>query len=110
MARRLLCLAAALVLAAGCGQSPVGSPAEQALRELQAGHYDQAITICNELLQQDPRDAAALHYRGRAHHYRNEADDLDLAIADFTEAIKLSPKDPEVYYSRSIAYRDRGDA
>lgn len=110
MARRIVCFAAVLMLSAGCGESPASSPAEQALRELQAGRYDEAIATCNEAIQLNPKDAEAYHYRGRAYHYRNQEGDLERAIADFTQSIGIAPKEPETYYSRSIAYRDSGDA
>ena len=35
--------------------------------------------------------------------------DHDKAIADFTEAIRLNPKDAEAYYSRGGAYGEKGD-
>jgi Flp pilus assembly protein TadD len=34
---------------------------------------------------------------------------LDNAFSDFTEAIRLDPKDAEVYRSRAIAYRKIGN-
>ena len=47
-----------------------------------------------------------LIYRGDAYKGRN---DYDLAIADFTKAIKLSPNDAQIYIFRGRAYRRKGD-
>jgi Flp pilus assembly protein TadD len=35
---------------------------------------------------------------------------LDRAIADYTEAIRLTPKDADVYYNRSVARKALGDS
>ncbi len=85
------------------------SPAEQALRELRAGHYDEAIATSSEGIRRNPRDAKAYHARGRAYQLRNKPGDVEQAIADFTESIRFAPTQPEAYYSRSIVYRDQGD-
>src|SRR5262249_59143219 len=58
----------------------------------------------------EPRDAKAYLIRGRAYHCRNKPGDLEKAIADFSESIRIDPKQAEAFYSRSIAYRDQGDA
>ena len=92
MARRILYFATVLVLLAGCGQPPAATLAEQALRELQAGRYDEAIATCDEAIRLNSQDANAYHYRGRAEHYRNQPGDLERAIADFTESIRIAPK------------------
>src|SRR5262249_9025964 len=38
------------------------------------------------------------------------SDDLSHAVEDFSAAIRIAPKDCEAYYSRSLAYRDLGEA
>ncbi len=35
--------------------------------------------------------------------------DLDNAVADFTEAIRLQPKNPAAFALRSLAYGKKGD-
>ncbi len=109
MARRLLTFAALLALAAGCGDSTPLTLPEQALRQVRGGHYEDAIATCNEALRQNANDAAAYHYRGQAYHFRNQPGDLDRAVADFSEAIRLAPLDAEGYYGRSLVYRDQGN-
>src|SRR5262249_15656827 len=58
--------------------------------------------------------ASGEHAYGAAVTYRNRADtyyykhDYDLAIADYDQAIKLSPQ-PEAYYGRGKTFHSRGD-
>jgi len=48
----------------------------------------------------------AFHNRGLA--YRAEGDS-DRAIADYTEAIQLDPKNPSTFNNRGFVYHDKGD-
>ncbi|MBN2023908.1 MAG: tetratricopeptide repeat protein, partial [Pirellulales bacterium] len=43
--------------------------------------------------------------RGDAYRLKHE---YDSAIADFTEAIRLDPKDADAYYFRGLAYKSKG--
>jgi TPR repeat len=52
-------------------------------------------------------DRAVAHYN-RADVW-NSRGDIDRAIADYTEAIRLDPKDPAAYYNRAVAWRAKGD-
>src|SRR5262245_24880598 len=47
----------------------------------------------------------ALNYRGMA---RRSKGDLDQAIADHTEAIRLDPSQPAAYFSRGRIFADKG--
>ncbi|HEX3727205.1 MAG TPA: tetratricopeptide repeat protein [Pirellulales bacterium] len=108
MARWGLLLAPLLALAAGCGDSHTG-PTQKGSAYLRTGYYDEAIATLTDALAQNPRDADALVFRGRAYHYRGERGDLERAIEDFTAAMRLAPRDPEPYYCRSLVYRDHGE-
>ncbi len=110
MVRLMLLFAVLLALAVGCSQSAPSTLTERAEIDLRKGNYGTAIDISSEALVLDPLDAQAYLVRGRAHHYRNQKGDIERAIADFSEAIRLAPNESEAYYSRSIAYRDHGDA
>ena len=55
----------------------------------------------------DPKYAEAYYLRGVA--YRNKGD-LDRAIADYSEAIRLDPKLAAAYNNRGNAYKDKGDS
>ena len=35
--------------------------------------------------------------------------DCEKAIADYTEAIRLDPKDAKAYYNRGVAYGEKGE-
>jgi tetratricopeptide (TPR) repeat protein len=50
------------------------------------------------------RDAAAVKLGSEA----MEKGDFDLAISQFTEAIRLDPKNAEMYYLRGVAYKRKG--
>src|ERR1044071_6820149 len=87
----LLCLA--FSLASGLAEA---RPAEnsdksddaKASAAFLAGDYDAAISLYNEVIEADPK--AALAYNGRALAYR-EKGDLEKALADFDQAIRLQP-------------------
>jgi Tetratricopeptide repeat len=108
MARRAILFATMLLLVSGCGDSTPVTLTEQGLRELRAGKYDVAIATCGKAIRQNPQDAEAFLYRGRAYQFRNAMGDPPRAIADFSEAIRLAPNSSDAYYSRAIVYRDLG--
>ena len=72
---------------------------------------DLAIRGCTALIQSGraPSDkdlAMALYNRGHAYLNKN---DHDRAIADYTEAIRLDPKDGRVFNNRGFAYALKGE-
>ncbi len=91
-----------------------------------AGDFDRAVADADEFIRLAPRDALGYRVRGFAYvskseSYRalpsgqrmltdfNEANKiLDLAIADFNEAIKIAPKD-EDYSGRGYLYYKKRD-
>ena len=76
-------------------------------------NWDELIAIVTQIidLEQEP-DEKALQYltRGAAYNYRG---DHDLAIADFNEALKLTPVNPLMKFMglfyRGVTCHDRGD-
>ena len=97
---------------------------------LEATRYQEALAEWNELLRVirqrevegtrrgeiprkhlhylDPYDEAnAYDHRGWTYH---KSGDLERAIADFTEAIRLKPELAAAYWHRSQAYAQQGDA
>ena len=98
------------------GLTPVEPAGAQATRQqsacdIQSGaRPDVVISSCTALIQSG-RDtgrnlAAAFTVRGRA--YRGLGD-LDRAIADYSEAIRIDPNYVLAVYSRGIAYFNKGD-
>ena len=71
---------------------------------------DQSIAACTRIIQgrgeTAKNSAIARRYRGLAYQRK---DDLDRAIADYSEAIRLDPKYAEAYYGRGLTYRNKGD-
>jgi tetratricopeptide (TPR) repeat protein len=53
------------------------------------------------------RDLAA-YYNNRGYAYSHKGD-LDRAIADYSEAIRIDPVDADAFTSRGVAYRAKGD-
>jgi len=108
MPRRAILLAAILALASGCGDSNSLTLTERGLKEYRSGQYDQAIATCTQAVEQDPRDAEAYLYRGRAYYFRNALGDPKRAIDDFSQVIRLLPRSSDAFYSRALVYRDLG--
>jgi len=57
-------------------------------------------------MRRDPSKAYAYNDRGLVYQAKG---DLDRAIADFTEAIRLDPKSARAFNNRGIAYQAKGD-
>ena len=63
------------------------------------------IKLLNEAIQLDPRSAEAFALRADAHMLEG---DLDLAIADYTQAIGLNPTAGTPHNNRGVAYARKG--
>jgi tetratricopeptide (TPR) repeat protein len=74
------------------------------------GTGDEKIAGCTSEIDSGRWHGADLAWayvnRGIAYH---DKDDYDRAVADYTQAIKLDPKDAFAYNDRGNAYRDNGD-
>jgi len=66
---------------------------------------DGEIAKCTKEIRLHPEDAMA--YFGRGLVYEN-TNNIDMAIADYTEAIRLDPSSA-LYYSRGDMYSKKGD-
>ena len=71
---------------------------------------DVQIGGCTALIQSSRETAAdrAVAYNIRGVAYRDKGD-MDRAIADFSEAIRLNPLLARAYHDRGVAYRAKGD-
>ena len=71
-------------------------------------NYDLAIAEYTEEIRRNPSNAAAYNNRGLAYRERSNSGDLDRAIADFDQAIRLGPTAVR-YLNRGNTHRDRGN-
>lgn len=81
-------------------------------RGIANGHlknYPEAITDFNTVLQRNPnygKKEDVLTERGKAHY---QVDDFNMAINDFSQSLKLSPKNADIYLFRGHAYKKNKD-
>ena len=71
-----------------------------------AGAYSTAITLGEENLRQNPRDAQLLAYLGQYHAMRGER---PLALDKINAALHLQPKSPDVLLASAIVYQQLGE-
>lgn len=69
-----------------------------------AHDYDTAIEIWSAVIKLDPKDSTAWYNRGTAYACSKQS---EKALADFTEAIRLDPADPQARASRAELYGER---
>lgn len=67
--------------------------------------WKDSVTLWTNVLQQFPKAPHALNNRGDAYFNLQQ---LDLAIADFSEAIQFNDKYAQAYYNRGNAYGQSG--
>jgi tetratricopeptide (TPR) repeat protein len=76
----------------------------------QQGDIDRRINGCTAIIQDQSESeknrALAYNIRGAAYVAKS---DLDRAIADYSEAIRLDPRSAFAYNNRGRAYREKGD-
>jgi tetratricopeptide (TPR) repeat protein len=120
--------------AAGAAPRTAGTFLDRGIMYAGRGEYDLAIADFSEAIRLDPDLSAAWMLRGRALfagvsyitdigdnfsnvgsvHTGGKVSDAkkavyDRAIADFTQAITLDPKNKFILWERGVAYADKGD-
>ena len=73
----------------------------------QKGDPELGIRGCTAVIRQDPRNAAGA-YNNRGIFYADKHV-YEQAIADYTRAIELNPKQANAFFNRGNAYFDKGD-
>ena len=94
----LLVFTAALT---ACGPTP-DEQYQTARTKVADGQYTEAISLLNEVLEEQPDRAEAYNLRGVAYM---EMDSLSNAISEFTQAIRVTPEDYRPYFNRANTYR-----
>jgi tetratricopeptide (TPR) repeat protein len=100
-----------LVLAALLACGPVFGASQNDYDDcMQHADADRTITGCTRIIddigESNRNRRIAYDNRGTAWHAKGKN---DRAIADYTEAIELNPKDSLAYDNRGTAWRDKGD-
>lgn len=80
---------------------------ERAGARASEGRGDQAIALLTEEIRLSPQLWQAFQYRGEL--YLQQGDQVEAAVRDFSEAIRLAPQEPHLYGLRAYAYSLLGD-
>ena len=71
---------------------------------LKQKRYEECIALSEKIIDLKPDWYKGYYIRGLAHH---DNGNLDRALSDYTQALKLNPKFANAYYERGIAYHDK---
>jgi tetratricopeptide (TPR) repeat protein len=101
-------------LVASCGAAiaalllvlPAKAGSQGDWKDCQASDPDMSIAGCTRVLKTARNNAIAYYNRGNAYQAKG---DLDRAISDYNDAIRLDPNYAFAYNSRGKAYRAKGD-
>jgi tetratricopeptide (TPR) repeat protein len=102
-----LCLVAAayLYFVGRESRPPIADSAailDEALQLAASGETGRALALLDEAVRLSPRLWQARQYRGQMR--LEEPGAAELALKDFTEAIRLAPDEPQLYILRSYAF------
>jgi tetratricopeptide (TPR) repeat protein len=89
---------------AGLSMDPFTDPYQDI--DLSARLLEEEIDLCTALIEKIEQNAGWYSARGEAYSRKG---DYYRAIADFTEAIRLSPRDADAHNLRGVAYHAWGD-
>src|ERR1041385_4021786 len=99
-----ICLALAALAAA-----PAAAQENAAICKDEASAPDVAIAACSKIIQVSKartNDLASTYYN-RAIAYRQK-NDLDNALSDYSDAIKINPKHARAFNNRGTMYKEKG--
>ena len=89
------------------GRPDPATTLERAGERASEGRGDQAIALLTEEIRLSPQLWQAFQYRGEL--YLQQGDQVEAAVRDFSEAIRLAPQEPHLYGLRAYAYSLLGD-
>jgi len=78
---------------------------EEALRYINSGDYDVALSSCREVIERYPDDADALHLAGYLHQIKGEHED---ALRHFAQAGLLAPDNAEIHNNHASSLKALG--
>ena len=100
-----------LVFALALALSATGAWGDMDADCKQSSDPDRRIRGCTQIIERgkrETREYRAIAYNNRGLAYQ-EKGEVDRAIANFTTAIKFSPKYADAYNSRGVAYGKKGE-
>jgi tetratricopeptide (TPR) repeat protein len=80
---------------------------DQASQLASSGRIDRAIALLTRAIHQSPQFWQAFQHRGELH--LQQEDSVPLALEDFSAAIHLAPREPQLYLLRAHTHRLLGD-
>ena len=84
-----------------------GDPISAALQVLSSGKPNEAVKILEDYVAANPKSELALYNLGSI--YQIQLNDDVTAIAYYTKALDIGPKNTSALFNRAYAYWDRGD-
>lgn len=83
----------------------IGKLRKAAFAATQSGNFTEAESQWSELIERLPEEAAVWSNRGNVRVRQN---DLEGALADYTQAIALAPREPDPYLNRGAVWEATG--
>jgi predicted Zn-dependent protease len=77
--------------------------------EIKRGQYEESLVLFGRMLKTDARDADVLFARGEVYRMREEAGDVEKALADLDRASKLAKPPAETFRSLGLLHKQRND-
>jgi Flp pilus assembly protein TadD len=77
---------------------------EQAIQHFHSGRAQEAESVCRQLVESDPANAAALHLLGVLAHESDRPEAVEL----ISRAVGLEPRNAEYHYNLGVALQRRG--
>src|SRR5688572_1747451 len=97
----LACLFFSMAFAAVAQQLSDEQIAQDIHTQMEKGNRSAAIALATQLIERHPKSAQGYFARGRVYE---ESREHEKAIADYTQALKFEPRNPQLYQQRGSEY------
>ena len=77
--------------------------------EIRRGQYEESLVLFDRMLRRDAQDAEVVFARGEIHRVRDEAGDLERALADLGRASRMAKAPAETFRSLGLVHKQRDD-